>query len=558
MSILKNIITCQAHQSKVVEHIQKHRGCIVVHQTGTGKTITAVASIQKCFASSLITHAIVITSLSVLDQFQDEVKRWGLTDKTSFFTPEGFHSNYQSIYKKSSKKDKESDTESESDEESENDDDNQEFNSKVKDQKPLEQIDLSSCFIVIDEAHNIRTNIRVSSITKEVVQGCKAYSIIKATSIAKKVLCLTATPIINDPFDIYNLIMMVEGIKPEESISRQSFFDAIENKESFADMFACKFSFFSKFTNEKQDNNMPYRVEEPIVYFTMSSSYYTKYKAIESKHITPDILASLNTNSKSDMFSTLRRRAVNALDGEESPKIKWVIDFLQKQLKENKKTIVFSQWKETGIHLIQSACYKKDIPFAIISGNIKREKRVEAMIKYNSGQAKVLLISRAGCEGLNLKATNNVIILESNWNAAVDEQIIGRAIRHDSHTDCEDKSVHIYRCMMKKPEFSEIEDEIKSVDEELYDIAYSKKNPVNQAFLDQVKKFSIEKYSCACLNTGFKHIDIRPSLLKVNTQRSIIDSCHMLESYITGKKCESKKIDQSYLSRPIIKLNKKK
>jgi hypothetical protein len=122
--------------------------------------------------------------------------------------------------------------------------------------------------------------------------------------------------------------------------------------------------------------------------------------------------------------------------------------------------------------------------------------------KINKGIAKILLISRAGGEGLNLKEIRNVIIMESNWNAATDEQIIGRAIRKFSHKNLpqQDQNVRVFRFMMIKPKSLKSEDELESIDQVLYDIAYKKKQPEINQYLDYLKQASIEQNNCKCDN----------------------------------------------------------
>ena len=49
------------------------------------------------------------------------------------------------------------------------------------------------------------------------------------------------------------------------------------------------------------------------------------------------------------------------------------------------------------------------------------------------GRLCILMATRAGAEGINLRSVKNVHILEPHWNPSVTEQIVGRAIRICSH-----------------------------------------------------------------------------------------------------------------------------
>ena len=48
---------------------------------------------------------------------------------------------------------------------------------------------------------------------------------------------------------------------------------------------------------------------------------------------------------------------------------------------------------------------------------------------------KIIFITEAGAEGINLKAVRQVHILEPYWNYVRVDQVLGRAIRKESHID---------------------------------------------------------------------------------------------------------------------------
>ena len=83
---------------------------------------------------------------------------------------------------------------------------------------------------------------------------------------------------------------------------------------------------------------------------------------------------------------------------------------------------------------------------------MSKKKREEIVEEYNNNKIKVLLISKAGGEGLDLKATRNIIIMEPSWNEATHKQVIGRAIRYKSHEGVpkKDRVVDVYRLFLLK------------------------------------------------------------------------------------------------------------
>ena len=89
----------------------------------------------------------------------------------------------------------------------------------------------------------------------------------------------------------------------------------------------------------------------------------------------------------------------------------------------------------------------------MITGNINLSPNSQEVIaaatlkeNLNGNKIKVIIISEAGAEGIDLKFIRQVHILEPWWNLSTIEQIIGRAVRSCSHKDLElkNRNVQIY------------------------------------------------------------------------------------------------------------------
>ena len=80
-------------------------------------------------------------------------------------------------------------------------------------------------------------------------------------------------------------------------------------------------------------------------------------------------------------------------------------------------------------------------------------QRVQQYLVRLRRKIKVLFISKAGSEGLDLKNTSNIIIMESGWNENSMEQIIGRGVRYKSHESLpkSKRAVTVYRLYAIKP-----------------------------------------------------------------------------------------------------------
>ena len=86
-----------------------------------------------------------------------------------------------------------------------------------------------------------------------------------------------------------------------------------------------------------------------------------------------------------------------------------------------------------GINPLEGVLKEKGIPYRRYTGEMSQKEKDEAVKEYNSGNIKQLLISGAGGEGLDLKGTKLMQILEPHFNEPKLEQVKHRAIRYKSH-----------------------------------------------------------------------------------------------------------------------------
>lgn len=110
----------------------------------------------------------------------------------------------------------------------------------------------------------------------------------------------------------------------------------------------------------------------------------------------------------------------------------------------------FSLEKKVNEYDIEEKKPKKT--FAILSGDIDPEERVELIKQFNNPDnvdgkhVSLLLLSGAVAEGIDLKRIRHVHILEPFWNYARINQVETRAIRYLSHTDMpeDQQNVQVY------------------------------------------------------------------------------------------------------------------
>jgi len=426
-------------QMKVVDYMRTHRGLLVVQSTGSGKTLMA-AAVANCFLNaSRIHRVILITKAKLILNFLKEVTDMFMMDpelqsRITCFSKEMFLKKFPA-------------------------------HSSVNFQNTL---------IIFDESHILRT------FGSEI-----AKSVIEASKTASKVLLLTATPMVNKPSDLVNQITIVNG--RDDKIHDKEF-DNIISKDEFLLRKYLKDKIFVNLDGKKDE--YPERVDEKVI-FEMTPEYYTKYNIIETQtKYKYEKLGEFDPTSI--RFYIDLRKASLSLDGMNSPKILWTLNKIATDALEGYKSVVFSAFKEYGIHVIARVLTEKGIPFGIITGEVNDYSARKYVEMYNNDDISILLLSTAGGTGIDLKGTRNMIMLEYNWSESEDEQVIARAIRHRSHSHLpkDQQKVYVYRLYMIKPKYV-THGKTLSIDQILEHLAYTEKKPIIDEVLNMMKKLSI-------------------------------------------------------------------
>jgi len=268
----------------------------------------------------------------------------------------------------------------------------------------LYEVDSRNSLLIIDEAHNLRTP-----------KGKMAKNCIKSCSQASKVLVMTATPFVNNSTDLINLVKMCSIHRIDTRIplirhlqSVNIFYKERPLSEDYP-------------TFEITMVNIMMSDDEKIAY-----EKFLKKKELESFDI--DVHDRIGKMGNTFMIHTNSMRRVG--DSGVLPKLK----YLEETIDKYDKQAIFSSWTKAGIDQIAEILESKKIPYGIITGVIPKKKRTEYVKQYNSGDINVLIFSKAGGEGIDLKGTRRVVILEPAWNGGVEQQAIHRAIRYKSHT----------------------------------------------------------------------------------------------------------------------------
>ncbi len=137
--------------------------------------------------------------------------------------------------------------------------------------------------------------------------------------------------------------------------------------------------------------------------------------------------------------------------------------------------------------------------FALITGKLTADDRNQIVEDFNSGKILLLLFSQAGAEGLDLKGSRHVHIMEPFWNYALIRQVMYRSVRFKSHTHLpkkhQDVTVYIYLSTYPK-NFERKNIKEQTTDEELYKNS-TDKDAINRSFLTTLPEVAVDCHAHA-------------------------------------------------------------
>ena len=134
---------------------------------------------------------------------------------------------------------------------------------------------------------------------------------------------------------------------------------------------------------------------------------------------------------------------------EHAPKVRMVADHLDamRATDKNFRGVIYSNWLGSGVHPVSEELTRRGVPHHVFTGAISPTERKTMVEDYNAGRVPVLLLSGAGSEGLDLKGTKSIQVMEPHWNPSRIDQVIGRGIRYKSHDHLppEERKVRVMR-----------------------------------------------------------------------------------------------------------------
>ncbi|MFC4802941.1 SNF2 helicase associated domain-containing protein [Neobacillus sp. GCM10023253] len=112
-----------------------------------------------------------------------------------------------------------------------------------------------------------------------------------------------------------------------------------------------------------------------------------------------------------------------------SAKFDQLMEILEESRLSGRRVLIFSQFTKM-LALIGRRLTAKGQPYFYLDGQTPSEERVDICERFNHGERDLFLISlKAGGTGLNLMGADTVILYDTWWNPAVEEQAADRAHR---------------------------------------------------------------------------------------------------------------------------------
>ena len=373
--------------------------------------------------------------------------------------------------------------------------------------------------LIVDEMHNFRNPDTVNYQQMKSIRGK-----------VRNFIGLTGTPLNNHPYDTVPLIDIVSNGKHNLGKNKKDFSSKFIRKVPEYDMYGkstgddvetivnkdilkAELDMWNHHatSDDLKKDDVPKKIIQNID-VEMSPLQAEHYKFVMNKvpKSVRDQIRDGMPVSRKEAFHILPmlQQARNVMNGvhylnkdislEESarvtPKIKKALDDISQHLRETKdaQVVVHSHMLEGGTDVISAGLTSKGIAHGIFTGREKQVDRDKAVVDYNKGKTKVLVISAAGTTGLNLPNTTMHVALDPHFNPAVIDQIEARGIRAGGQHNRkpEDRAVFVRRYRSVNPptwyQKLGIGRKDMSVDEWIYGLATNKQDLNNQ--VDELMK----------------------------------------------------------------------
>lgn len=424
----------QPHQERAIRKLMNTDGLVLMHALGSGKTLTAIAAGQR-----LERPMEVVVPAPLAGNFEKEVAKHVAGE-----LPRRVRS-YQKL---------------------------------IQDAKKKDGIDPSR-FLVVDEAHRLRNT----------GTDTHKYITVPARSSAKRLL-LTGTPIYNRASDLAPLVNIAAGttVLPEGYEFDRTFIgeepvpagllkslflptayrQTVRNRTRLLRALQGRIDIHegdnTEFpTTQVEDIRVPMTGRQLQVY----RFHTNQIPAHLRKKIQNDLPPSKAESKDLNAYMAAVRQAslsprpyVAGMRDEEEDEATSKIQVAAARLASRAQAsdafrgVVYSNYIDAGLNPYARALRKSGVKFNMFTGAATPKERARIVSEYNEGKTPVLLVSSSGTEGLDLKGTRLIQVLEPHFNQSKIDQVIGRGVRFRSHAHLPEKErkVQIERYYSTLPE----------------------------------------------------------------------------------------------------------
>lgn len=308
--------------------------------------------------------------------------------------------------------------------------------------------------LIIDEIHNFREESnRLDNLLK-----------LLKMSIDVRTLLLSATPMIDSINEIIDIFQIFNITMPTEYLS-----DPLKYKTEITQLVRGYVSYFAA-----DASFIPSRIDVGNVLDGVTR--FTKLFVVDLSEEQKNMYAQINKTDDLKSLNIQRNAAVS-----------FKLDELVKHVARSPgPVVVFSEFVKGlgGVKNITTHLRKNKINAETLSGDVSDSQRQQIIQTFNHIKDKnhVLVITKVGSEGINLKNVRQCHILSPLWNISSMEQIIGRCIRIFSHAGLpiQDRDVSVFLWCAKN-----------TIDEHIYHVA-EEKDVLIQRMMQVLKQSAID------------------------------------------------------------------
>ena len=424
------------HQQIVRQHMRSASGLLVVHGTGTGKTLTA-SFVAKDFLSTHKNGMVVVVSPpGVISQFFAEVG--------TVVDPKDMNRVYAFGFQKLA-----SVLQSQ-------------YGGLVK-----TKVSAYPTLLVIDEVHYLNN-----------YESAMTSTIFDLALRVTKVMAMSATPITNKVRELSTLLAFVRQdkelmgmdfkVSPTDG-SITSLGKQVTDAQ-FDNMVRCYVSVHH--SDLSTNTNYPELVEHPPIFLELPKNSYV------------NAIMDERTYSHRKQYANERVKLMA-----QDPKLQTTLQLMDAH---PGKTILYVEMKK-NVERVERFLELHRIRYDKIVGDTDPRMRPNMVRRFSDPNSaiQVMILSKAGMAGLDFKRVKNLIFLELPWNYADYQQIVGRAVRYKSHPENKPRGrVNVFIPMYTAPSNS------RHVFNQAAYAALLKKKMNTSGVMSRILPLTIEKSAC--------------------------------------------------------------